>query len=308
LPSASELEPDSVSEVAACLADASARGNKVSIERSGGDIVLLSRKLDRLLEHEKDDLTVTVETGIRLSALNRHLAPHGQMLALDPPGDPTVGEILAGDLFGPRVFRYGRPRDLVLGTTLVLADGTIASAGGKVVKNVAGYDLARLVCGSAGRLGFIARASLRLHPLPATIRTLVVEVEDVERARRSIGRLLESNLVPSAVDLLWPGFLAILFEGSEVGVEAQVEAGSQLLEARVDDSVWPAVAERQRAAMSRSALPLGEIVAPARAALPEGLIRVGATCFVYESMPRPSTWSPLAERVRAEFDPNGVLV
>jgi glycolate oxidase FAD binding subunit len=307
LPSVSEFEPKSVSEVAACLAEASARGNRVSIERSGGDIVLLSRKLDRVLEHEKEDLIVTVETGVRLSALNRLLAPHGQMLALDPPGDPTVGEILAGDLFGPRVFRYGRPRDLVLGTTLVLADGTIASAGGKVVKNVAGYDLARLVCGSAGRLGFIARASLRLHPLPATIRTLVVEVEDVERARRSIWRLLESNLVPSAVDLLWPGFLAILFEGSEVGVEAQVNAGSQLLEAQLDDSVWLAVAERQKVAMSRSALPLGEIVAT-RTALPEGLIRVGATCFVYEALPRPSTWSPLAERVRAQFDPDGVLV
>ena len=308
MPSAFELEPESVSEVAACLADASARGKRVSIERSGGDIVLSSRRLDQVLEHEKDDLTVTVEAGIRLSALNAHLAPHGQMLALDPPGDPTVGEILAGDLFGPRAFRYGRPRDLVLGTTLVLADGTIASAGGKVVKNVAGYDLARLVCGSAGRLAFIARASLRLHPLSASARTLVVAVEEVDHARHSIRRLLQSKLVPSAVDLLWPGFLAILFEGSEVGVEAQVEAAARLLEAQVDDSVWPVVAERQEAAISRLSVPLGEIVAPERADLPEGLIRVGATCFVYETARRPSRWSPLAERVRAQFDPDGVLV
>jgi FAD/FMN-containing dehydrogenase len=229
-------------------------------------------------------------------------------LALDPPDNPTVGEILAGDLFGPRAFRYGRPRDLVLGTTLVLADGTIASAGGKVVKNVAGYDLARLVCGSAGRLGFIARACLRLHPLPASTRTLVVAVEEADRVRRSLRSLFESELVPSAVDLVWPGFLAVLFEGSEVGVEAQVEAAVRLLEAQVDDSVWPLVAERQEAAISRSSVALGEIVAPARADLPDGLIRVGATCFVYDTAPRPSRWSPLAERVRAQFDPGGVLV
>ena len=269
--------------------------------------MLSSRRLDQVLEHEKDDLTVTVEAGIRLSALNARLAPHGQMLALDPPGDPTVGEILAGDLFGPRSFRYGRPRDLVLGTTLVLADGTIASAGGKVVKNVAGYDLARLVCGSAGRLGFIARASLRLHPLPASARTLVVAVGEADHARLAIRRLLASGLVPSAVDLLWPSFLAVLLEGSEVGVEAQVKLGKRLLDAHVDDSVWSEVAKRQEAAMSRAHVPLGEIVSPSRADLPDGLIRVGPTCFVYEAARRESTWSALAERVRVQFDPEGVL-
>jgi glycolate oxidase FAD binding subunit len=279
----------------------------VSIGRSGGNIVLSSRRLDRVLEHEKDDLTVTVETGIRLSTLNARLAPHRQMLALDPPGDPTVGEILAGDLFGPRSFRYGRPRDLVLGATLVLADGTIASAGGKVVKNVAGYDLARMVCGSAGRLGFIARASLRLHPLPASASTLVVFVNEVEHARDSISKLVGSKLVPSAVDLLWPGFLAILLEGSKVGVEAQVQLGKGLLGARVDDSVWSVVAQRQEAATSRISVPLGELLSPAQSDLPEGLIRVGPTCFLYGDGRRPSQWSPLAERVRAQFDPEGVL-
>jgi FAD/FMN-containing dehydrogenase len=230
------------------------------------------------------------------------------MLAVDPPGDPTVGEILAGDLFGPRSFRYGRPRDLVLGAMLVLADGTISSAGGKVVKNVAGYDLARLVCGSAGRLGFIARASLRLHPVPASTGTLVVAVEEEEHARQSIRELLWSGLVPSAADFLWPGFLAILLEGSKVGVEAQVQLGKRLLGAQVDDSVWSVVAQRQEAAMSRVSVPLGEILSPARSDLPEGLIRVGPTCFVYGDARRPSRWSPLAERVRAQFDPEGVLV
>ena len=127
----------------------------MSIDRAGGDLVVSTRYLNRLLEHEAGDLTATVEAGMRLSTLNERLAEHGQMLALDPPGDPTVGAVVAGDLFGPRAHRYGRARDLVLGVTVVLGDGTVANAGGKVVKNVAGYDLAKLFCGSHGRLGLI---------------------------------------------------------------------------------------------------------------------------------------------------------
>ena len=134
--------------------------------------------LERILEHEAGDLTCTVEAGIRLSVLQDASSEHGQRLSLDPPGDPTVGALLARNLSGPLRHRFGAPRDLVLGVTLVLADGTIASAGGKVVKNVAGYDLARLVCGSEGRLALIARVSLRLHPLPKAERTLAVETDD----------------------------------------------------------------------------------------------------------------------------------
>ena len=115
---------------------------------------------------------------MRLSTLQEALGEHGQRLSLDPPGDPTVGALLARNLSGPLRHRFGAPRDLVLGVTLVLADGTIANAGGKVVKNVAGYDLARLVCGSEGRLALIARASFRLHPLPKAARTLAVETDD----------------------------------------------------------------------------------------------------------------------------------
>ena len=98
------------------------------------------------------------------------------MLALDPPGDPTIGACIAANLSGPRRHRYGTMRDLVIGVTVVLADGTIASSGGKVVKNVAGYDLGKLFCGSEGRLGLIARVALRLHPRPEATRTLAVPV------------------------------------------------------------------------------------------------------------------------------------
>ncbi|HSI97822.1 MAG TPA: FAD-binding oxidoreductase, partial [Gaiellaceae bacterium] len=181
----------SVAEASALLSAAHAGGRTVRI---GED--LTAHGLDRILEHEAGDLTCTVESGIRLSALQRELARSGQRLSLDPPGDPTIGALLAGNLSGPLRHRFGAPRDVLLGVTLVLADGTVANAGGKVVKNVAGYDLGRLVCGSRGRIAFIARASFRLHPLPAAAGTLVAEPDDVPAA---VAALIRSPLQPSAL-------------------------------------------------------------------------------------------------------------
>jgi glycolate oxidase FAD binding subunit len=216
LPSVSDLEAAS-----ALLAAAHAERRPLRI---GED--LTTERLDRILEHEAGDLTCTVEAGIRLSALRRALEPHAQRLSLDPPGDPTVGACLAANLSGPLRHRFGAPRDLVLGVTLVLADGTVASAGGKVVKNVAGYDLGKLVCGSRGTLALVARASLRLHPVPACARTLVVETRD---AAAVVGALVRSQLQPSALDVLHPGRVAVLFEGSERGVDAQLAAARLLV-------------------------------------------------------------------------------
>src|ERR1700730_12619295 len=107
---------------------------------------------------------------MRLGELRPVLAEHGQRLSLDPPGDPTLGECLLDDLSGPLRHRFGTMRDLVLGVSVVLADGLRANSGGKVVKNVAGYDLGKLFCGSRGRLGFVARVALRVRPLPLAPR------------------------------------------------------------------------------------------------------------------------------------------
>ena len=195
----------SVEEAATLFASAHADGRRLRI---GEDVT--ADGLQQVLEHDPGDLTCTLEAGIRLSALGEALTASGQRLSLDPPGDPTIGAVVAGNLSGPLRHRFGAPRDLVLGATFVLADGTVASAGGKVVKNVAGYDLARLVCGSEGRLAFIARVSLRLHPLPQAARTLVVETED---APGIVSQLQRSQLQPSALDVLHPGRVAALFEG-----------------------------------------------------------------------------------------------
>jgi glycolate oxidase FAD binding subunit len=303
LPSVSR--PSSLAEAADALAAAQAEGRRLTI---GED--LTTDGLDRILEHEAGDLTCTVEAGVRLSALQKALAEHGQRLSLDPPGDPTVGALLAKNLSGPLRHRFGAPRDLVLGVTLVLADGTIANAGGKVVKNVAGYDLARLVCGSEGRLALIARASLRLHPLPKAARTLAVETDD---APTFVALLLRSQLQPSALDVLHPGSIMVLFEGSARAVEAQVAAAHALVGGvETGTLAWEASRERQGAARGRLRFPPGRL-AETLADLSEAVVRPSAgVAYTADGLPsnrllQGEVATLLLERIRHELDPNGVL-
>ena len=309
MPSVSE--PTTVEEAAAVLAGATAARTRVSIEREGGEIIVSTARLDRVLAHAWGDLTVTVEAGVRLATLAARLAEHGQMLALDPPGDPTVGACIAGSLSGPRRHRYGSPRDLVLGVTLVLADGTVASSGGTVVKNVAGYDLGKLLTGSRGTLGLIARASLRLHPRPDVARTVVAEVDGPDDAWRRVRSLQRSGLVPSAVDLLWPGRLALLFEGGERAVEAEVDRAVELVGGSDDgDGVWREIAARQHAARGRLSFAPGELPR-VLTGLPEAVVRVApGVAYVAEPVEAPldERLRRLNERVRREFDPAGILV
>jgi glycolate oxidase FAD binding subunit len=309
LPSVSEVE--SVHEAAAVLTGAAERGERVSIERDGGDVVLSTGRLDRMLEHEAGDLTAIVEAGMRLGDLDALLAAHGQMLALDPPGNPTIGGCIAANLSGPRRHRYGTARDLVIGVTVVLADGTIASSGGKVVKNVAGYDLGKLFCGSEGRLGLIARVALRLHPRPDTARTLVVPVASAVDAGEKARAILRAPLAASAVDLLWPGRLSVLFEGGRRGVDEQFDLARALVGGGEDDgAVWEQVASRQASSLGRLLFRPGELV-QTLAVVDEAVVRVSAgVAHVRESPPdhRDPAAIALAERVRAQFDPDGVLV
>jgi glycolate oxidase FAD binding subunit len=297
LPSVSSLE-----QASALLAEAHEHGRPLRI---GED--LTTEGLDRILEHEAGDLTCTVEAGVRLSGLRDALAAHGQRLSLDPPGDPTVGACLAANLSGPLRHRFGAPRDLVLGVTLVLADGTLANAGGKVVKNVAGYDLGKLVCGSLGTLALIARVSLRLHPVPAASRTVVVATGEPERIVRE---LVRSHLQPSALDVLHPGRVAVLFEGGERGVEAQARAALALVGgAEAGEDVWTESRERQGRARGRVCFDPG-LLAGALAGLDEAVVRpaAGVAYVPHEvagELPEPVR--RLNAAVKARFDPRGIL-
>ena len=255
--------------------------------------------LDRVLEHEAGDLTCTVEAEIRLSALQEALAPHGQMLALDPPGDPTLGACLAANLSGPRHHRYGTMRDLVIGATVVLRDGTVASSGGKVVKNVAGYDLAKLLCGSEGRLGRIVRLSLRLHPVPEARATVVAQPD----AANALA-VLRSTLVPSAVDVHWPERLALLFEGSDRAVAAQVDTAGELIGAEpAGDEIWAEAAERQGLAQGRLSFAPGTLQEVLDGE-DEAIVRVAAgVAYVPHEVPDPRDTAEIAlvDRIAAAF-------
>jgi glycolate dehydrogenase FAD-binding subunit len=299
-----------VHEAAELLQGAAEEGRRVSIEREGGDIVLSTRRLDQVLEHEAGDLTCIVEAGVRVRDLNERLAEHGQMLALDPPGNPTIGACLAANLSGPRRHRYGTARDLVIGVTVVLADGTVASSGGKVVKNVAGYDLGKLFCGSEGRLGLIARVALRLHPRPEASRTLGVEVQSADEAAAVARKLLHAPLELSALDVVWPGWVAVLIEGSRAAIDEQFGAAQQLAGGEEDfGSIWEEAEARQGSARGRLLFAPGEL-ASTLAGLDEAVVRLSAG-VAYLRDPVPDQRDPaevaLVERVRAELDPAGVL-
>ena len=307
---ASVVAPATLEEAAEAFREAAAAHRTVSIGREGGSVVLSTEKLAAVVEHEPGDLIVIAEAGIRLSALDAALAPHGQLLALDPPGDPTLGACLAANLSGPRRHRYGAPRDLVLGATLVLADGTIASSGGKVVKNVAGFDLAKLACGSAGRLGLIARVCVRLHPRPAATATVALPLRDAAQAAQAVGAIQASALAPSAVDVHWPDRLALLFEGSETAVAAQVEAARTLIGAEpATDEVWSEAGGRQLAARGRISFDPGRL-AEFLAQHPRAIVRAGCgAAYVPDPVPaaRSAAVQALEERIRTQLDPQGVL-
>jgi glycolate dehydrogenase FAD-binding subunit len=225
-----------------------------------------------IVEHEPGDLTCVVDAGLRISALACALADAGQRFSLDPPGDPTVGECLLDNLSGPLSHRFGTMRDLVIGVTVVLADGTRASSGGKVVKNVAGYDLAKVFCGSRGRLGSVERLALRLHPLPVASRTAVLAAD--------WSSLHRSQLVPSAVDIA-DGQMHVLFEGSQRAVDEQVGAlGGE------DGDPWVELRGLQATLPGRMRWDGND--AP--------LVRPGRR-VAYVTEAREERWSPLAERV-----------
>lgn len=249
--------PASIDEVSAALALAERErvavipwgsGSKIGLGSipKAADMVLCTRRLNRVLEHTPADLTVTVQAGIGLAELQHVLAAESQFLALDPPfGErATVGGILAANASGPRRLRYGTARDLLLGIKVVHADGQATKAGGKVVKNVAGYDLSKLYIGSLGTLGVILEASFRLHPLPERQATLWASFASPAPAMGTANQLLRSSLGPSALELLSPGacaqvgagaieppgcVLLVGFEGFRRAVARQLSDGERLL-------------------------------------------------------------------------------
>lgn len=207
------VEPGSIQEIAETLRFANANGLNVTPAGGGTksawgnpvatDILLSTRRLNRLLEHAWQDMTCTVEAGCTWSDMQLALKKHRQMVALDVlwPDLASVGGIVATNDSGALRLRYGGLRDLVIGMTIVLADGTIARSGGKVVKNVAGYDLHKLMIGGFGTLGVIVEINFRLHPIEAQRRTWTIKAGEPIVFREPLAALLDSQIVPSSVQI-----------------------------------------------------------------------------------------------------------
>jgi glycolate oxidase FAD binding subunit len=225
--------PGSVDEISAVLAACSEA--KAGVVPWGGGahmglggvpkrvgVVLGLGRLNQMLEHEPEDMTSTVQAGMTLAGCQARLSHQGQLLGVDPPGGDraTIGGILAANASGPRRLRYGTARDLLIGLRVVHADGTVTKGGAKVVKNVTGYDMNKLYVGSLGTLGVIVEATFRLHPVSACERTWVAAFSTAASARRVVARILDSPIVPSALELL--NETAAREVGRRMGVTSEV--------------------------------------------------------------------------------------
>ena len=236
------VEPHTAEGVAAVLAWASAQRLSVVI-RGGGtklawgrrpdrvDVILSTRRLNRVLTHRAGDLTVWVEAGASLGELNASRARHSQWLPLDPPfaEQATIGGLLATNDSGPQRHRFGTPRDLVIGIHVATADGRLAKAGGHVVKNVAGYELSKLVSGSFGGLAAIVSATFKLSPAARASGTVIVDARDSDTLTRVAAAVASSQLVPVAFEFraqrtgdTEATSCLLRFASSEAAVNAQI--------------------------------------------------------------------------------------
>src|SRR6266550_2600621 len=202
------IEPGTERELAEILRLSNEAGLAV-IPRGGGtklgwgnsparaDLILSTVRMTEIIEHAWADLTVTVEAGCTIQRLQETLGQHGQRLALDPlwPEKATVGGVLSTNDSGALRLRFGALRDLIIGVTIALPDGTLASSGGKVVKNVAGYDLPKLFTGAFGTLGVITRATFRLHPLPHAVQLLEFATPDEATLAKLLAAVAERALL-----------------------------------------------------------------------------------------------------------------
>ena len=188
------------------------------------DTAVCTTALDEVVEYAPEDQTITVQAGITLAELDRALEQHGQMLPLDVADrdHATIGGAIAVNAYGRRRQRYGTAKDLIVGVGIVRPDGVRARGGGKVVKNVAGFDLPKLMVGSLGTLGAIVTVTLRLYPIPAAVRAVALTLHSAEAANAVSRALVDRRLEPESVALYNYVTLVVTFAGTEAGVAQQM--------------------------------------------------------------------------------------
>jgi glycolate oxidase FAD binding subunit len=250
-----------------------------------GGLVLGLRRLSRLLEHEPGDLTASVEAGITVEAFQTALRGRGQWVSLDPADArlATLGGVLATNASGPRRHLYGTARDLLIGVTVVTADGAVVRGGGKVVKNVAGYDLPKLFVGSYGTLGVIVEATVKLRPLPDHERLLCIPFDRLKDAGAAVRSLLAGDLIPNAIELLDAAAgsalgsespaLVVGFDGLREQVDWQCAELARLAAScggregkPLPDDTWPRLETAARAAFTAATAVMAFSVLPSQVA------------------------------------------
>lgn len=260
--------PMNVADLSSEMRHATAKGEVVGIsgamtkidqgaDPTSLDLLVSTRNMDRIVEHSAGDLVVTAQAGVPLAALQDHVRGSGQWLALDPPeAGATVGGVVATASSGPRRLLYGTPRDLLIGITVVLADGTVARSGGKVVKNVAGYDLGKLFTGSYGTLGVIAECTFRLHPTPPARRVVTAHPDDPAAAAK---RIFRTGGVPAALE--WNGSeLVAVFESIESAAQTQAADAAAAIDGQVADALPPDFGQHPwRVHEAGSLAPIGQV-------------------------------------------------
>jgi FAD/FMN-containing dehydrogenase len=303
------LRPTNVDDLRAALTQANAAGTRVeSMDLSG---------LAALREHAPEDMTCTVEAGMTLGALQAQLHKAGQWLPIDPPNAErvTIGALLDQNLSGPRRFGYGTIREHLIGIGVVLADGRLIRAGGKVVKNVAGYDLCKLFVGARGSLGVIVEETFKLRPLPVAEQFVSAKCATLEALNTLIGQVLDSPITPVVFDVNRPagGSLALVlgFAGTHAEVDWQLAHAAEL------GVTQPTDLEHERAFWSSGAGAAKLSVAPTK--LVETLRTLGDTPFVaragngvifHRGSARVNGATPadaLSRRLKDTYDPKHIL-
>jgi glycolate oxidase FAD binding subunit len=264
---ASTAEPSTAGEAAETLRAAAVAGQRVRIAGNGTklawgnpiappDVELRTAGMARIVAHNAGDFTAIVQPGVSLATLQAELSGAGQMLAIDPPGaDATVGGVIATADSGPLRHHYHAPRDLVIGVQLALADGSVARAGGTVIKNVAGYDLSKLFTGSFGTLGLVAEIAVRLHPMPPNTATAVGRSDDPSRLAAAAAACAREPLEADAFDVGWDaggGAILVRLSGETAAdrvartLPLLADAGLQTSVEEDDERLWARQRDGQR--------------------------------------------------------------
>ena len=329
--------PESTKELAEIIKHAAsqhwtvtATGGMALLDKPSSNLIVNTNRLNRIIEHQPADLIAVAEAGVKLTTFNQTLAEHGQWLPLDPPNDgrATLGGVVATGIGGAQQYSYGLPRGSVIGMTVVLADGNVIKAGGRVVKNVAGYDLCKLFTGSFGTLGIITELTFKLRPRPAHEATIVATggVSELFSAGRA---LLNARLFPVALELVSSTFasrldlntdaaaLLVRFAGNEKGVAYQIEQALLHLKNTFVEST-SVVSDDSRLWQQLAALPLKEPLSFAKRILPTDLgewIKANSDKPMWQAgiadgrlrtfnQPADSaSLDPLSQRVKQQLDP-----